>query len=564
MFPELRGPAFESFSGFELFGERPFGGMGSQRGIHLGKDIHRNLDSEKPEKMNPLPLRLEVNAKKVNSLCSSRNPRSGKTFPHLIHTTKRSQILAPTWHRRNNYGMGLGMPTTYESAYEVQILLSAPTLFLANSRISQQNGLNLPNRYRTIPDTSGHFYPCFWHQWHQMKKPAPPREVIKWGEKRWLVDLRNFGGGRQYFKDEASAQRSWSAAIKDQAAFGRLAFDLPHETRTRYLSLETRATEAGTTLEAALDYWIRQHGGAAEPKPLSQAIQECVAAKTAAGRRRRSVQQLGYALNSLLEHFDGSDPQCNEIDLGDVEEWLDNPEWSLGTRKGRLTDARTFFRFCLKRGWIGSDPTLAVEPITLDEGPPGLLTVEQAKRLLEATRKHRARFLPFVVLGLFAGVRPEEIKQLSWQEVNLYTGYVEIPAYIAKRVRGGGRQRRLIKLQPNAIAWLKLKGDLPPVSWQDSWDAVRKAAGFRVSIKQSGRRVHTTKGEPWPRNAMRHSFCSYCLPVFGEIDESRWAGHSPEVAHSRYDGKVTKEDATRFWSIFPSASAPKTIAQRKP
>jgi integrase len=365
----------------------------------------------------------------------------------------------------------------------------------------------------------------------------------------WLVDLRRFGGGRNFFDEEEDAKRCLASAMKDAAQFGRLAFELGHKERTRYLAIESKLAEFGTTLEQVVQHWERTHRPTAR-KSIGEAVAECLAAKTAAGRRKRSTQQLGYALASLVVSV-GAESPCGDVTPAMIQTWLDNPKWGMRTRKGRLIDAHTFFAYAIRQGWAAQDPTGKVEPITLDAGPIEILTIEQVRRLLEATRKHRPEFLPFVVLGVFCGIRPDEIKQLMWHEVNLETGYVEIPAHVAKRVRGGSRRRRLIKIQPNALAWLKLGGELPPVGWQDRWDVVRAEAGFSVKIKRGGKRK-PTKGEPWPRGGMRHSFCTYCLPVFGERDESRWAGHSPDEAQAHYDGKATKETAEQFWAILPA------------
>lgn len=376
------------------------------------------------------------------------------------------------------------------------------------------------------------------------KKESDPKR------KPWLLDLRRFGQGRVWFDTAAEASRYLSSFLTEQKQYGELAWDLPIETRKRYLTIERALNKHGVTLEQVFEEWQARHEPRM-PKLVGEAIRECLDAKRKAGRRERAVAQLGYALDSLGKAV-GIESTCSEIMQAHVEAWLANPDWVLRTKKGRLIDARTFFSFCLKRGWMVTDPATGIEPITVDEGPPGILTVPQVERLLDACRKIAPRFLPFIVLGVFCGVRPEEIKKLEWRYVSLETGYVEIPAHIAKRVKGGGsRQRRLIKIQPNALAWLKLGGDLPPVSWQDNFDKVRKAAGFEANARgRKGKRRHT-KGQPWPKNAMRHSFCSYTLPVFGELKESEWAGHSPEVAISRYRELSTEEEAKKFWALTP-------------
>lgn len=94
----------------------------------------------------------------------------------------------------------------------------------------------------------------------------------------------------------------------------------------------------------------------------------------------------------------------------------------------------------------------------------------------------------------------------------------------------------MIELQPNAIAWLNLGGDLPLKNWFDRLQQVRSMAGLL---------------ENWPQDVMRHSFCSYSLPVFGASKTAEWAGHSEDMLFKTYRRKVSPSDAKAFWEIFP-------------
>jgi integrase len=370
---------------------------------------------------------------------------------------------------------------------------------------------------------------------------------------RWMIDLRTLGGGREFFKSERAAAKRLSEALFEFQQDGRLAFELPHETKRRYLAMDRRLAELGATIEQAVDHFEKTHRGR-NRKKFGEAVKLCLDAKRAAGRRERATLQLEYSLNSLVKSV-GAESYVDTIELSHIEAWLSNPKWSLETRKHKLIDAGTFFSFAVKRGWCVASPAAQHEPISVDSKPPVPLTVDQVKRLLSAVVSNRPQFLPFVALGIFCGIRPDELKSLSWAEVDLDHGWVRIPAHIAKRTKRGNRRERLIELQPNALAWMKrakeLAGQLPPLSWQDDWDAVRKAAGFAVSVRTKRGQRERSDGELWNAGAMRDSFCSYCLAKFDERDESRWAGHSPDVAVAKYRAVVTPQAAEQFWRIWP-------------
>lgn len=56
----------------------------------------------------------------------------------------------------------------------------------------------------------------------------------------------------------------------------------------------------------------------------------------------------------------------------------------------------------------------------------------------------------------------------------------------------------------------------------------------------------------WPQNVMRHSFVSYHLAQFGDIQTTALeAGHSPDMLFRHYRELVTKDAAAEFWSITP-------------
>jgi integrase len=55
----------------------------------------------------------------------------------------------------------------------------------------------------------------------------------------------------------------------------------------------------------------------------------------------------------------------------------------------------------------------------------------------------------YAAIGMFAGVRPEEICRVSWAMVDLDHSRIRIPGSITKTRIG-----RTIDLEPNAVAWL--------------------------------------------------------------------------------------------------------------
>jgi integrase len=65
----------------------------------------------------------------------------------------------------------------------------------------------------------------------------------------------------------------------------------------------------------------------------------------------------------------------------------------------------------------------------IDHQKPDVPTVDQAENMLKCTMgQDRA----YAALGMFVGVRPEELPKLDWKHVDLETGIVRLPPEITK------------------------------------------------------------------------------------------------------------------------------------
>ena len=136
--------------------------------------------------------------------------------------------------------------------------------------------------------------------------------------------------------------------------------------------------------------------------------------------------------------------------------------------------------------------------------------------------------IPYLALGLFAGVRPMEIERLSWK--NILSGFIEITADKAKT-----RQRRLISIADNLQQWLNLGGELPVTN-------KRKRIAKLISYI----------GLNWKPDIMRHSFASYHLALHrNEALTCYEMGDNSMTLFRHYRKLVTQEQAAEFFAIRP-------------
>jgi len=268
---------------------------------------------------------------------------------------------------------------------------------------------------------------------------------------------------------------------------------------------------------------------------LKKAIENLLQAKRLSGLRE------GY-LHSLRGHLrmfaDGQEERSiSGIGVEDVEQWLSVRCKSLGYRSTCINRLSSLFSFAVRRRWMSENPCSRIERIRQNQTTPTILTVEQARKLLNVTRAQKPCALAYLCLTMLAGVRPEEAIKLTWAHINLDAGTIHMDGVITKT-----RQRRIVPLHPNAVAWL----------------AVSKAMGstLPLSLMTRRRNVHHFREvlgmKAWPKDILRHTTASYWLAETQDAGKvARWLGNSAGVLLKHYVELTPREEAVKFWSIMP-------------
>ena len=182
-------------------------------------------------------------------------------------------------------------------------------------------------------------------------------------------------------------------------------------------------------------------------------------------------------------------------------------------------------------GGIISQKTLVTElrGVTVDMKAPKILTPDQAKTLLTIVP---AMCRPYLILGMYAGIRPEEIMRLDWSEISLETNTV--------KVDGKTRRRRIVNLEPKAAALLSgcplRRGPVSP-----SLSTVKR---FHKSARAALGLAR------WPQDLLRHTAASYLLALHRDAGRvATMLGNSASILLSHYHEPVTAADCNLFWSL---------------
>lgn len=135
---------------------------------------------------------------------------------------------------------------------------------------------------------------------------------------------------------------------------------------------------------------------------------------------------------------------------------------------------------------------------------------------------------------LYAGVRPEEVSRLSWDDVDWDDKVLYIDARHAKT--GGGRHVPLLPPLIKILSQVKNTGAICPPAWSKRWRSLRKSAGF----------------DTWIPDVLRHSFASYHAKMFHDLPQLQLAmGHRDcQLLLTRYINLrgLSKKSAKLFWN----------------
>jgi integrase len=355
------------------------------------------------------------------------------------------------------------------------------------------------------------------------------------GKERWCLDFGTVNGerGRRlFFKTETEAWNAARKADKETKAAGSWWAMRPTEEKQAAVSVFREMVRDGVTPS---EVWKVYKSIEAPPKEsihLKAAIYEMLIAKRAAGRDPRYLDELETYLLKFAKNREKL--SIDRLTSGHLEHWFTERKEGQTTRASNLGRLSALFGFCVRRGYLIRNPCQDVEHVQIAGKAPKVLTVNQARGLMDLCAKKAKPMLAYMALGLFAGIRPEELKKLNWSKIDMRRGRVMIDHDVAKV-----RQWRIVQLEATAKAWLKLcepkHGPIAP----------------KVTTLRRMRRALRDKLQmEWPQDVLRHTAASYLLAKHKDAGKvALMLGNSPRVLLTNYRNLVT--DWRKFWAVRP-------------
>jgi integrase len=353
----------------------------------------------------------------------------------------------------------------------------------------------------------------------------------------WLKFIvRSKVGGkwvRRFFKSEREAKTYVDLRRIELRNEGEQGLLLPAEIRVAAIRAHERLEPFGKTIDDATAFYLEHLQTERGSIPVRQAVEELIANRKASGLSKLYISDLRFRLGRFAKAF--GDRTVASITTREIVSWLESLNVGPVTRNTFRRDVRTLYSFAREHGYCSDNP--AASKATLAKERPKdvvVLSVEQAKKLLTASSRE---MLPYWAIGLFAGLRPSEIRKLEWSDCDFDHKLITV------RSAKTGR-KRYVTMQPNLIGWLKpLRLDegkvVDPVNFRRQYAQDRAAAGLT----------------DWPVNALRHSFGSYHVAQWSDINAlAVQMGNSPAVIEEHYRQAVRPREAHRYWALTPKTA----------
>lgn len=272
--------------------------------------------------------------------------------------------------------------------------------------------------------------------------------------------------------------------------------------------------------------------------PFRQAVEETLCAK--AHRAERTRADIRYYMRRLMRETPGlADRPLRAMTSGECAAMLERVFPTAPQRRKARAILSGVFTAMRRRRLCGENPVRDIEIPTVREQEIVPLSLPEVRRLLRTAQSPEHRdCLPAVALMLYAGVRPDEVRRLTWQDIDREEHEVIIRARHSKT--GGGRhvalcpaaQRLLERGVPSAQTT-----PICPRNWRMRWRRLRRCAGFRT----------------WTPDVLRHTYASYHLKNFRDVDALQISmGHAtPSLLFTRYVNLrgVTRRSAKTFWRV---------------
>jgi integrase len=353
---------------------------------------------------------------------------------------------------------------------------------------------------------------------------------------------------RRTYATEAEAKGAMAIAKAEAKTHGLKALEVSHADRIRWQSWGEKLP-SGVSIDAVFKFYFDHHPTLRPETSAAELMAEYRAELHRLGRSPRYIKET----IALLKASPVGDPQTRPT-RDAVLPWITQTNLAPASQTMRRAVLRAFFEWQVANRYLLANPLAgAVNRIRIARIKQteimsfGAVCAE--KLLKTASSPEFSPLLGYVVVAMFAGLRPDEIKRTTLALLDLEGGTIRVSAKAAKT-----GQTRVIELAPAAIKWLTHWREINPSAqtfcpsnFRKRWDSLRDAAGLLSE---------------WVPDILRHTFASMHYAMHQNASQLKAImGHSQgentlfqhyRAVQTISGETISKRMAEEFWALTPS------------
>jgi integrase len=339
--------------------------------------------------------------------------------------------------------------------------------------------------------------------------------------------------------------REWFLCVETQSvAASQLSFKQLNDAAAAFTIMKEQHVEE-VSLSDIVRQWI-QGNAPAHAMILREAMEDYLQRS-----RSRIAERTLKGYSQMLRKFVadvGEERNVASFKKADAIRWLDRFNDMPPTWRAYQRTLSKFYAECVKMDWCLANPFSNLDAPKAPPPERKFLSVEDAKLALQSVMKRKPALIHFLTLGLFAGIRPIESLRLTSKHFNLETGYIHLSGDITK---SHSFKERVVPINDTLRAWLEA------YPFEEKPIPVGDICYVDKAIKDCANLDH------WERtpDGLRHSFATYEFARSrNSAETAAICGHAEAIAMKHYRGRVTPEEADRYFSLVPGTVVPATAS----
>jgi integrase len=371
---------------------------------------------------------------------------------------------------------------------------------------------------------------------------------------KWVLNVWHPSGKRErlFFATKTEAEREKDLKRVEVENIGLRALDISDRLRQEALDAQEMLNPYQVTIREVVLEYVKRRG--AQSAIIDDLAQGYIASRSKNECSKRHLTSLRCLYKRFTDAFTGQ--RACDIGPEAIEAWFDGLRVSPITVNSYRTLLHALFGYAVKKRLCPENPVSFIDRRTVKGGKVEILTPLQLRDLLDASS---GDVLATVAIGAFAGIRPEEIARLTWEEIDLEEGLINVLAAKSKTAK-----ERYVKILPVLSSWLLPlvgRGGIQQPNFRRRFEEAKSKAGF-LTREGAGKGSGLVE---WPHDGLRHSFASYHLAQFQDAPAlALQLGHeSTSLIFSNYRHRVKPRDAEEYFGLRPTQFRG-TQASKKP